>query len=660
MPLGVDLGTTNSSIAWVDTDGTVHSLSVRSGKEPFDAVLRTVVLDPTGDEPVVGHRAFEAHASRQEAMLLTSFKPKLDKQRLRRTAVRYERVTTGDYDFVAQGIRFKERAVVVPLEYDRHSHEEVVSATAHVLRRLLTSDREPRDPTIQQEGKVRGVLDRFLQALEVGPRGGQQAARERRREDLIYIGVPVASGPTARKRLLAALARTGLFGGDVESYARVLRHCRFVYEPLALASTIQLLDPRAIVLVFDYGGGTLDLALVEMKFDEAGPWVRELALGGLPRAGDHLDELLREHLLERDAALKRAYEIELGSGSDFDRWRAGNYFSQTKIDLSTAESTVLRMPGFEKEVTRGDFEAAIAPALADVEAAVAACLQRGGVRPRDVGHVLLTGGSSLIPSLQERVRAVFSHLDDTRVVAGRPGDPESEREALTGVSRGLANYGFVSQFFENVSPCNYVVWAGGAGFTTCLGRGDAARESLDEAPAVRVPARRRSVSVALYGDLLRETFVGALADVELPRGTHEIEIRVAASRRRFVPAFAIYDPATGERLAEFDLESLNPERLQEFIEGEREWLPEANHLVSAFLTRPLQSGDFVEWRTNGRHRRGKIIDIRHVDDNEHVASMSGLDPRPYRVEIAIEDSGGMVHLGRRMICDWHMGDVRLL
>ncbi len=104
MPLGVDLGTTNSSIAWVDTDGTVHSLSVRSGKEPFDAVLRTVVLDPTGDEPVVGHRAFEAHASRQEAMLLTSFKPKLDKQRLRRTAVRYERVTTGDYDFVAQGI----------------------------------------------------------------------------------------------------------------------------------------------------------------------------------------------------------------------------------------------------------------------------------------------------------------------------------------------------------------------------------------------------------------------------------------------------------------------------------------------------------------------------------------------------------------------------
>jgi hypothetical protein len=661
MPLGVDLGTTNSSVAWVDRDGAVYSLPVRSGKEPFDAVLRTIVLDPTSDQPVVGQRAFEAQLQRPGAPLLASFKPKLDKQRLRQRVVRYEHHATGEYDFVDQGVRFKTRAVVVPLEYDRHSHEEVVAATACVLRRLFMSDREPRDPAIQRESQGRGVLDRFLSDLEASSRSRSRKRGTVSPDDFVYIGVPVVSGPTARKRLLAALAQTGLFGAGAQSYARVLERCRFVYEPLALASTLRLLDPRETVLVFDYGGGTLDLALLDMSFDEAGQGVRELALGGLPQAGDHVDELFREHLLAHDRGLRRAYQNELGSGSDYDRVRANNYFSIAKIDLSATESTVLRMPGFEREVLRAEFEMAIEPALAEVTAAVENCLQRGGVSAHEVGHVLLTGGSSLIPALQKRIRAIFAHLDDTRFVAGRPGDPESEREALTGVSRGLANYGFISQFFENVSPCDYVVWAGGRDFTPCLRRGDAAAQSLDKAPRVRVPVSgERRVSFAVYGDLVRQTFVGALGDIALPPGVDEVEVRIAASRRRFVPAFAVYDPRTRKRLAVFDLEALSPDTLRAFIEGDREWLPEGDHLVSAFLTRPLQAGDFVEWQTNGRHRRGTIVGMRDVNRNEHVSSMGGFDPEPYRVEIAIEHAGGVVHFGHRMLCDWRMGDVRLL
>src|SRR4051794_33638749 len=91
MPFGIDLGTTNSSIAWADDAGEVWSLSVRSGREPFDAVIRTMVFDPLG-EAIVGERAMQAQVHRPEPFL-ASFKSKLDKQRLRRDIV--ERVRRG-------------------------------------------------------------------------------------------------------------------------------------------------------------------------------------------------------------------------------------------------------------------------------------------------------------------------------------------------------------------------------------------------------------------------------------------------------------------------------------------------------------------------------------------------------------------------------------
>src|SRR5438093_13711102 len=104
MAFGIDFGTTNSSVAWADLAGQVHSLSVRSGKEPFDAVVRSVVLDPRGEfgDPVVGHRAFETAVQRPDAPLLSSFKSKLDKQRLRRSIAQIEAVHTRDYDFAQQ------------------------------------------------------------------------------------------------------------------------------------------------------------------------------------------------------------------------------------------------------------------------------------------------------------------------------------------------------------------------------------------------------------------------------------------------------------------------------------------------------------------------------------------------------------------------------
>lgn len=663
MAFGVDFGTTNSSVAWADSAGQVHSLSVRSGKEPFDAVVRSVVLDPCGEfgEVVVGHRAFEAATTRAGAPLLSSFKFKLDKQRLRQAVVQIERVATGDYDFVQQSAKVIERRSVQHI-YDEHSRVEVVEATAQILRRLLTSDEISRDPAVQSAAVPRGVLGKLVRSLTRTEPNAVAAAEGRfdpQDDEWLYIGIPVTVGPTARKRMLSALARTGLFGTGPAAYASVLRRCRFVYEPLAIASTLRLPDSQS-VLVFDYGGGSLDLALLDVSFDEAGMAVRERALGGVPLAGDRLDDLFRETLLGEDPELRKAYERELASGSPYDRWRAGNYFTFAKIELSRSESTTLRLPGFSREVSRAQLQQAIEPALSQLRDAVDDCLRRGGLGADAVGQVILTGGSSLIPAVQQRLRDRFAHLGDTDFIAGQAGDPVSERESLTGVSRGLANYGFVSQFFEAMTPCDYGLWSK-QGFRPCLKRGAPAEYKLSEAPVQRLPVGRSgSLSFALYSNLVRDAFCGALADVRIPEGTEAVDIRVAASRRRFVPAFAVYAAGTNKLLGKFDLEALSAEKLERFIEGDSEWLPEGDHLMSAFLTRPLQKGDFVEWRADGSYRRGQVIRIRDVGENVHVEEMRGLNPDAYRVDVAVEEAVGVIRLDRRLPCDWEMGDVRLL
>src|SRR5262249_6717185 len=163
------------------------------------------------------------------------------------------------------------------------------------------------------------------------------------------------------------------------------------------ASTLQIFEKQT-VLIFDFGGGSLDLALVDFDFDEQGPLVRERALGGCSFAGDRLDEAFRDYLLERDPTLRRAYDREVGSGSAYDRWRATNNFTIAKIALSAAPRATLRLPGFEVEVTRSELNQSIEPELGEALLAVRKCLERGGLAPQEVGQVILTGGSSLVPA----------------------------------------------------------------------------------------------------------------------------------------------------------------------------------------------------------------------------------------------------------------------
>jgi len=660
MPFGVDLGTTNSSVAWADPNGAVYSLKVRRGpKEPFDAVERSLVLDPLGDLPIVGHLAEGAISSNPDALLVASFKRRFDKARLRQQRYEFTTTATGEYDPVNQCIKFRDTMQRVPVFYDEYSLDEVTKTAGLVFERLLTSTEiDPDLITVTSGG--RSVLSRLLgRRSETVVPNESRAAVAAEPDERLYVGMPVSFGPVARRRLLGALVSSGCFGEPPNAYSRVLDRCRLLYEPLALISNLTLLESQR-VLVVDYGGGTLDLALLDVELDGVGRRVRELALGGLASAGDRLDELFREHLLEARPGLRRSYEQQIAAGGE-DRYAAMSAFARAKVELSTSGSTVMRLFG-DEQVQRSDFERATKDELDLVIRAVSDTLNRGGLTASDIGTVLLTGGSSLIPSVQDRLRATFPHLsDDLAFDAGTPGDVESERRTLTGVSRGLARFGFLESF-EASAPCTFSVVVPGDPpiRRVVLARGSADVFELDEVTPVTIPVTpgtRRSVVV--YSDLVRDTYCGAIADIRVPDGARELEVGLSASRMRFAPAFVVRVAGTGGELGRFDLDGMSGEELEHWVEGDAEWLPlEHEHLESAFITRPLEVGDFVEWHVNGAYRRGKILNIREIATATHVNCMDGFDPRPYVIHAAREERG-VVRFGNVTPGNWRIGDVRL-
>jgi hypothetical protein len=271
----------------------------------------------------------------------------------------------------------------------------------------------------------------------------------------------------------------------------------------------------------------------------------------------------------------------------------------------------------------------------------------------------MTGGSSLIPVVQDRLRSMFPHLDDELAfVAGTPGDVESERRALTGVSRGLARFGFLESF-EAGSPCTFSVFVPDRPRTraVCLERGAPDVLDLDESPPVRLEVQPGQRSIVVHSDLVRETYCGAVADAALPAG--EVEVRLSASRERFAPAFVVRRPDTAEEIGRFDLDGMAPVDVEHWVEGDHEWVPlSSSSPRSAFLTRPLELGDFVEWWNGNSLHQGKIVQIRHVSSGRHVQRMEGFDPSPYVIRAAAERNGSVL-FGQVTEKHWRSGDLRL-
>ena len=212
-----------------------------------------------------------------------------------------------------------------------------------------------------------------------------------------------------------------------------LKAYRLVNEATAAVLTFSILQkrPEGVALVFDFGGGTLDVSIVRF-----GDRVYEvLATAGDDRlGGDDFDAVILEHVLQE--AKKR-----LGASLQLSPLQVAvlkEAATRAKIDLSTAQTTTISLPGFfsgtnghqnlDVSLDRGTFER-LCGGLFDRAMAV---LQRaltdagGALTDTPLTDVLLVGGTCRIPCVRDMVRQKTG-------LAPRPGvDPE------TGVAQGAS------------------------------------------------------------------------------------------------------------------------------------------------------------------------------------------------------------------------------
>ena len=193
---------------------------------------------------------------------------------------------------------------------------------------------------------------------------------------------------------------------------------RILNEPTAaaLAYGLDKLDEKARVAVFDFGGGTFDLSILEMQ---DGVFQVVATDGDTHLGGDDLDLAFAEHLKHR-----------LDLPSPLDPEQTAKLLAearQAKERLSQLDRAEIRLPFFhegrswEAEVTREEFETAAAPVIERTRAHCLRALNAAGLidpgssLPTVTGldRVILVGGSSRIPLVRRQVEEVFGMAPDT-------------------------------------------------------------------------------------------------------------------------------------------------------------------------------------------------------------------------------------------------------
>ncbi|MFK0119180.1 molecular chaperone DnaK [Streptomyces sp. NPDC090994] len=187
-----------------------------------------------------------------------------------------------------------------------------------------------------------------------------------------------------------------------------LKVLRIINEPTAAALAYGLdRENDQTVLVFDLGGGTFDVSLLEM-----GEGVIEVKAtnGDTLLGGDDWDQRVVDHLVERFTG---QYGIDLGRDKmAAQRLREGA--ERAKIELSSASETTVSLPyvtasaegplHLDEKLTRTRFQELTADLLDRCKAPFHQAVQDAGVELSAVDHVILVGGSTRMPAVTGLVR----------------------------------------------------------------------------------------------------------------------------------------------------------------------------------------------------------------------------------------------------------------
>ncbi len=351
-----------SKIIAIDLGSTLSEVSVMEGNAPVIIVneegSRTT---PSVVSIIDGERKVGSAAKRSQLM-----KPK-------ETITLIKRFMGNTYDEVQEDIK--------------HVQYDVVNENGYPKIKLDGKLFSPEEISAMIVGKMKTTAEAYL---------GEEVSEA-------IITVPAYFNDAQRQ----ATKRAGEIAG--------LNVRRIIAEPTAALLAANLNKKEGIYMVVDYGGATLDFSVADVMEAEGENVIEILASSGdVYCGGSDIDKIITQYIVDEFAKDNSGFDL---SKDPMALARVKEAAEKAKVELSTSPTTEINLPyltaidnvpvHYTKALTKSKFEQLIEAEITKVISKGKDALSKAKIQSKDLSGILLVGGSTRIPYVQQRLEQEF-------------------------------------------------------------------------------------------------------------------------------------------------------------------------------------------------------------------------------------------------------------